>query len=200
MKDFAVLGLVLVALWGMWLIGGGPNKYESTAGPFIKPLAPLDTGEIYGPTDSWFWGDNNSNGNGQGNFDPTALPANWQPVNTKYFLTYIPATWRYEVRQLDDKYIGKFIGPETTLAFEFGENVNTLAQSDDPGYIFKYDKIGTYKVKLLKPTGERSGTTGAYYSKTFKKYKLAIFGENLKTAEQKTAFTIFYNVRFKLNP
>lgn len=199
MKDLALLGIILAALWGVWLVSGGPNKYESTAGPFIKPLAPLDTGEIYGPTDSWFWGNNNANSN-TGNFDPKVLPSTWQQINTKYFITYVPKDWKYEESQYTDKYVGKFIGPDMTLTYEFGDNVNTLAQSDDPGYLFKFDTIGTYKVKLLKPSGERSGTTGAYYSKTFKKYKLSIFGENLKTAEQKVAFTIFYNVRFKLNP
>jgi len=40
---------ILILLWFVWFFTGGPNKYESKAGPFIKPPAPINTGEIYGP-------------------------------------------------------------------------------------------------------------------------------------------------------
>jgi len=41
--------LILILLWFIWFFTGGPQKYESKAGPFLKPPAPIDTGEIYGP-------------------------------------------------------------------------------------------------------------------------------------------------------
>lgn len=41
-----VIGLLLI-LFAAWLVTGGPDKYESTAGKFIEPAAPLGTGEIY---------------------------------------------------------------------------------------------------------------------------------------------------------
>ena len=201
MKELLGFIGVLALLWLIWFTSGGPKKYESTAGPFIKPMVVgQKNAEFYGSdADLWFWGPKNTP-KGYQAFDPNKLPTSWKQVNTKFFYAYIPPTWTYEEKIIDDKYTGKFIGPTTTLAYEFGDNVNTLAQADDPGYLFKYDTIGTYRVKLLKPSAGRSGTTGAYYSKTFKKYKLSIFGENLTPAEEKTAFTIFYNIRFKLNP
>ncbi len=44
-----VVGL-LVLLFILWIATGGPRHWEATSGPFIKPPAPLDTGEVYGPT------------------------------------------------------------------------------------------------------------------------------------------------------
>ena len=43
------LVVILIILWFVWFFTGGPQKYESKAGPFLKPPAPIDTGEIYGP-------------------------------------------------------------------------------------------------------------------------------------------------------
>ena len=40
---------LLIGLWFVWFFTGGPQRYESTAGPFLKPAAPLDTGAVYGP-------------------------------------------------------------------------------------------------------------------------------------------------------
>lgn len=42
-------------LFFVWLLTGGPAKYEAKYGldeePFLKPPTPLDTGETYGPED-----------------------------------------------------------------------------------------------------------------------------------------------------
>ena len=42
-------------LFFVWLLTGGPAKYEATYGldedPFLKLPNPLDTGETYGPED-----------------------------------------------------------------------------------------------------------------------------------------------------
>jgi len=40
--------LVLVILWFIWFFTGGQYR-ASNDQPFIKPAAPLDTGEKYGP-------------------------------------------------------------------------------------------------------------------------------------------------------
>ena len=39
---------ILVILWFVWFFTGGQNK-PGTDKPFIKPAAPVDTGEKYGP-------------------------------------------------------------------------------------------------------------------------------------------------------
>lgn len=39
-----VIGLIVV-LFAAWLITGGPNR--DPGGKFIKPAAPVDTGEVY---------------------------------------------------------------------------------------------------------------------------------------------------------
>ncbi|MFA6324701.1 MAG: hypothetical protein WCX46_00515 [Candidatus Paceibacterota bacterium] len=40
--------VILIVLWLVWFFAGGPEKGQ-TDKPFIKPAAPLDTGETYGP-------------------------------------------------------------------------------------------------------------------------------------------------------
>lgn len=44
---------MLILLWFVWLFTGGPKSERAQGGPFLKPLAPLDTGETYGE-DSFF--------------------------------------------------------------------------------------------------------------------------------------------------
>lgn len=42
---------VLIGLWFIWFFTGGPQKVNQNDlnKPFIRPAAPLDTGEVYGP-------------------------------------------------------------------------------------------------------------------------------------------------------
>lgn len=47
-SDAIIIISILIALWFMWFVSGGPSKIESTKGPFLKPPSPIDTGEIYG--------------------------------------------------------------------------------------------------------------------------------------------------------
>jgi hypothetical protein len=37
----------LIVLWFVWFFTGGPQRYESQSGKFIKPPAPLNTGKPY---------------------------------------------------------------------------------------------------------------------------------------------------------
>ncbi len=39
----------LAILWFIWFFTGGPNRYESKKGIYIKPSDPVNTGEVYGP-------------------------------------------------------------------------------------------------------------------------------------------------------
>lgn len=43
-----ILG-VLFVFAAMWIVGGGVTREETTRGPFIHPLPPVGTGEVYGP-------------------------------------------------------------------------------------------------------------------------------------------------------
>ncbi len=49
MSDLKVLIFIIIGIWIIWFISGGARHPEATQGPFIKPAAPLDSGEIYGP-------------------------------------------------------------------------------------------------------------------------------------------------------
>ena len=40
--------IILIVLWFVWFFTGGPQRLGNDK-PFIKPAAPLDTGEKYGP-------------------------------------------------------------------------------------------------------------------------------------------------------
>ena len=48
LKDLKWLLIIMSAMWIIWFFTGGPARMESKK-PFIKPVAPLDTGELYGP-------------------------------------------------------------------------------------------------------------------------------------------------------
>jgi len=40
--------IILIILWLVWFFTGGPSRGD-TDKPFLKPPAPLDTGQKYGP-------------------------------------------------------------------------------------------------------------------------------------------------------
>lgn len=48
MKDLYIFLVIMVALFGLWFYTGGPERHSARSGPFIKPPAPLGTGETYG--------------------------------------------------------------------------------------------------------------------------------------------------------
>ena len=48
LKELKWLLIILVVMWVIWFLTGGATKFESQK-PFIKPAAPLDSGEVYGP-------------------------------------------------------------------------------------------------------------------------------------------------------
>lgn len=48
-KDLIMLIIVLVVLWFLWLFTGGPARVQNKNAPFIQPLEPVGTGEVYGP-------------------------------------------------------------------------------------------------------------------------------------------------------
>lgn len=40
--------LWMVILWFLWFIGGGPSRQTGNEKPFLKPIAPLNTGKDFG--------------------------------------------------------------------------------------------------------------------------------------------------------
>jgi len=48
MNDLWWLVFIIVVLWFVWFFTGGPQSERAQGGPFLKPPAPLDTGETYG--------------------------------------------------------------------------------------------------------------------------------------------------------
>ena len=46
-KELKWLILIMVILWIVWFLTGGPKRIEDLKGPFIKPAKPIDTGETY---------------------------------------------------------------------------------------------------------------------------------------------------------
>ena len=52
MEDLKWILFILIGLWLVWFLTGGPSREEAKQGIFIKPPAPLDSGETYGkPSD-----------------------------------------------------------------------------------------------------------------------------------------------------
>jgi hypothetical protein len=47
--DLKWLVLILIGMWFVWFFTGGPARFDTSEGPFLKPSAPLDTGDSYGP-------------------------------------------------------------------------------------------------------------------------------------------------------
>lgn len=49
MLDFKFLAGLVAVFFMLWFMGGGLSRQEAKEGPFLKPLSPVDSGEIYGP-------------------------------------------------------------------------------------------------------------------------------------------------------
>ena len=49
MNDLKLFILIIIVLWIVWYLIG----HAGGSKPFIKPAAPLDTGETYGPNDTF---------------------------------------------------------------------------------------------------------------------------------------------------
>jgi len=48
MKELQWIVYIIIILWIVWFFTGGPESERAQGGPFLKPPAPLDTGETYG--------------------------------------------------------------------------------------------------------------------------------------------------------
>lgn len=46
--DVKWIAAIMILLWVVWFFTGGPARQSSQGGPYIKPPAPLDSGETYG--------------------------------------------------------------------------------------------------------------------------------------------------------
>ncbi len=64
MKDLQWLIYVIIILWIVWFFTGGPESERAQGGPFLKPPAPLDTGETYGELPSLKKTPENTSGGG----------------------------------------------------------------------------------------------------------------------------------------
>lgn len=49
LKDLKWLIGIMVIIWFVWFFTGGPQRFERNSKPFLRPAAPIDTGETYGP-------------------------------------------------------------------------------------------------------------------------------------------------------
>ena len=45
---------VMTVMWFVWFFTGGPERANTNTGVFLKPPAPLDTGESYGRPEELF--------------------------------------------------------------------------------------------------------------------------------------------------
>ncbi len=179
---------IMAVLFIAWFVSGGPDRVSSHKGPLIKPPEPVSTGEIYGPT-NWF-----------GVRAPiiVTVPTGWQQANTQYFVFYMPKGWSWYEVENDNPYRGIITNGRTTLSFEYGQDTNPLTLRGDVEYAITEEKVGTYNATFITPKGGTTGTTGAYYEKSFKKYTLTITGENLTSKEKEEVFKLFRSVRFKV--
>lgn len=64
MKELQWLVFVIIILWIVWFFTGGPQSERAQGGPFLKPPAPLDTGETYGELPSLKKPSENASGGG----------------------------------------------------------------------------------------------------------------------------------------
>ncbi len=190
------IGIMFILFIG-WLVSGGPARYSANK-PFIRAPEPLDNGEVYGPSNLFGLIQSSSSTSGTTGSGSSAYPSSWKQMNTQYFVLYVPSGWSMRELPSDKTYRGEITNGTTVLTFDYGKDVNTLPYEGNPFYTISNENIGTYPTKIVMPAGGTSGTTGAYYKKNFKKYKLVITGENLSKKEQTTALSIFRSVRFKV--
>lgn len=184
MKDVRWMLLIIAGVFVIWVATGGPARLDMQ-GIFLKPPAPLSTGETYGGeigTPTY-----------RGKFVP---PSTYRATNTKYFTVALPSGWTFEESEnYGNYYSGVFSNGKTILTFDYGSAPSPLPVPEED-YVIVSEKVDKATTKFVYPKKSGDGVTGAYYKRTFGK-DLTIAGDNLTRAEQNTAFTIMRSVDFK---
>jgi hypothetical protein len=185
MKELRWFGGLLLVFFALWLFGGGYERYsKENDKPFIKPPAPLDTGEVYGPTN---------------NTINTKVPPGWQSATTDYFTIALPPGWYYKPSpsSIWNSNRGEFTDTKTVLFFEYGPYAAIPIATTDSAYIVTTEQIAGVSAKLFHPKLFSGATTGVFIDQGVGKEKLSIAGYNLTATEQNMAYQIFRTVEFR---
>ncbi len=112
------------------------------------------------------------------------------------FSLRLPPAWKVNELRGIDSYVGEVVGFGVRLIFDYGAYSPQLNYGNDPEapHSVFYDTIGGVEAKLVTPTGELGGITGAYF-KNLGGPKLTLWGEDLTPAQQQVAFAIFRSIR-----
>ena len=127
----------------------------------------------------------------------TKLPDGWKQLDTDYFTVYAPATWKFRKMQGIDSYVGAFAGDGARLEFDYGKYSNPLSDEKEPTYVVNEEKVGGRLARIVSPKVPGHGVTGIYFRDVGDTNGLNISGRDLSEAQQKTALTIFWTIRFK---
>ncbi len=172
---------ILAVIWLIWFFMGGAESGR-TGGPFIKPPAPLDTGEIYGP---------------DGTIATPPTPVNWKKTETQYFSIMIPLEWHFVKIFSNNLYLGQLTDGTTNLFFQYGVFANTLGDGTDPHTMVRNETIDGKNAIIVVPRDKNGTTTGVYFPNLSNGNKLLITGINLTREQEIDAVTMFRSIRFE---
>lgn len=181
-EDLPKVLLLFLAVFVIWVLFGGKDRYETNPaeqGVFMEPLAPLGSGETYGPS-------NSSNG-----FAP---PKTWTLTHTEKFDVYLPPGWTFTELQGVGSYVGEFTSGATKITFDYGEYSTHLVREGDERYTVSYEKIDNKDAELVRPKTTEGSITGVYIDAGDE--DLVLSSTYLSTANQDLLFNIARTVEF----
>lgn len=181
-EDLPKVLLLFLAVFVIWVLFGGKDRYETNPaeqGVFMEPLAPLGTGETYGPS-------NSSNG-----FAP---PKTWTLVKTEKFDVYLPPGWTFTELDGVGSYVGEFTSGTKKITFDYGPYSTHLVREGDERYTVTYETIDGDEAELVRPKTTEGSITGVYIDHSDE--DLVLSSTYLSTADQDLLFNIARTVEF----
>lgn len=119
----------------------------------------------------------------------------WIKIDANTFSLDAPKGWVFHRERGIDSYVGRFVGDDITLHFDYGHYSNPLDEADAPKYTISYERVGGRKAKIVSPRGPE-GLTAIYFSKVKDSDKLCVWANNLTDAQRNLVLRILRTTRF----
>lgn len=119
----------------------------------------------------------------------------WIKIDANTFSLNAPKGWELHQDRGIDSYVGKFVGDDVTLHFDYGHYSNPLDEAAAPKYSISYERVGGRKAKIVSPRGQE-GLTAIYFPKVNDSDKLCVWANNLTEGQRNLVLRILRTIRF----
>lgn len=191
-KGLSLAGLFfwgMILLFVIWIVTGGPQRYENKVNPFLLPPENYNDGfEIYG----------------EGGLFQTRVEdkinegiyLGWTLENKGSFSFLTPPGWtQVSTGNIDRTEFGTISNGDITLTYQYGPDANSLNFENRIDHEVAFGKVHGRKTKFVKPKEGMLGTTGANIRRN-KRKQISIFtNQKLSPIEQEQVFQIIGSIK-----